>query len=183
MWNPITAFFNWLLSLFYSQELELTLIGLQNSGKSTLLQVLSGSEFSADTIPTVGFNMRKVVRGRVTMKCWDLGGQPRFRGMWERYCRNVNAIVFLIDSADHAKLETASVELHSLMTKDTLKGIPLLVLANKSDLLGAITVDEAIEKLGLGKVEGREVSCYSISVKEGRNLDCVVEWLLRKGKR
>ena len=24
---------------------------------------------------------------------WDLGGQPRFRPMWERYCRGVNAIV------------------------------------------------------------------------------------------
>ena len=26
-------------------------------------------------------------------RSWDLGGQPRFRPMWERYCRNVNAIV------------------------------------------------------------------------------------------
>jgi len=24
---------------------------------------------------------------------WDIGGQPRFRSMWERYCRGVNAIV------------------------------------------------------------------------------------------
>lgn len=183
MWNPVSAFFNWLLSFFYSTELELTLIGLQNSGKSTLLSVLAGGEFCEDTIPTVGFNMRKVVKGRVTMKCWDLGGQPRFRGMWERYCRNVTAIVFLVDSADQAKLDTASIELHSLVSKDTLKGIPLLVLANKNDLHGSLGVDDVIERLALGKVEGREVSCYSISVKESRNLDCVVEWLLRKGKR
>ena len=44
-------------------------------------------------IPTVGFNMRKVTKGKVTIKLWDLGGQPRFRSMWERYCRGVNAIV------------------------------------------------------------------------------------------
>ena len=25
---------------------------------------------------------------------WDLGGQSRFRSMWERYCRGVNAIVY-----------------------------------------------------------------------------------------
>lgn len=24
---------------------------------------------------------------------WDIGGQPRFRSMWERYCRGVNAVV------------------------------------------------------------------------------------------
>ncbi|KAL7986173.1 hypothetical protein Chor_011339 [Crotalus horridus] len=46
-------------------------------------------------IPTVGFNMRKVTKGNVTIKIWDIGGQPRFRSMWERYCRGVNAIVNL----------------------------------------------------------------------------------------
>lgn len=47
-------------------------------------------------IPTVGFNMRKLSKGRVTMKIWDIGGQPRFRSMWERYCRGVNAIVYAV---------------------------------------------------------------------------------------
>ena len=64
-------------------------------------------------IPTVGFNMRKITKGNVTIKVykilyftqtkhiqslqlWDIGGQPRFRSMWERYCRGVNAIVFMV---------------------------------------------------------------------------------------
>merc|ERR1719153_1715099 len=44
-------------------------------------------------IPTVGFNMRKITKGRMMLKVWDIGGQPRFRAMWERYCRGVNAIL------------------------------------------------------------------------------------------
>ena len=183
MWNPFASLWDWLLSLLWSTEMELTLIGLQNSGKSTLLHVMAHGHFTEDTIPTVGFNMRKVVKGHVTMKCWDLGGQPRFRSMWERYCRNVTAIVFVVDSADTAKMTTAASELHGLLSKDTLKGIPILVLANKNDLAGHLNVDQVIEQLNLTKLEGREVSCYSISVKSGRNLDCVVDWLLRKSKR
>ena len=31
--------------------------------------------------------------------------QPRFRSMWERYCRGVNAIVYMVDAADHDKIE------------------------------------------------------------------------------
>jgi ADP-ribosylation factor-like protein 8 len=54
--------------------------------------IQSGS-YVEDMIPTVGFNLRKVSKGKVQIKMWDLGGQPRFRGMWERYCRGVNAIV------------------------------------------------------------------------------------------
>lgn len=40
--------------------------------------------------------MRKVTKGNVTIKLWDLGGQPRFRSMWERYCRAVSAIVYVL---------------------------------------------------------------------------------------
>ncbi|MBW04113.1 ADP-ribosylation factor-like protein 8A, partial [Eschrichtius robustus] len=54
----------------------------------TLNEELSG-QFNEDMIPTVGFNMRKITKGNVTIKLWDIGGQPRFRSMWERYCRGV----------------------------------------------------------------------------------------------
>jgi ADP-ribosylation factor-like protein 8 len=46
------------------------LIGLQNSGKTTLLTVLAAGEFKEDSIPTVGFNMKKVVKGHVTIKAY-----------------------------------------------------------------------------------------------------------------
>lgn len=100
--------------------MELSLIGLQNAGKTSLVNVIAVSfilschysfpgvvliyhrrpilqtgGFSEDMIPTVGFNMRKVTKGNVTIKLWDLGGQPRFRSMWERYCRAVSAIVYV----------------------------------------------------------------------------------------
>lgn len=39
--------------------------------------------------------MKKVTRGNVTIKLWDIGGQPKFRSMWERYCRGVNAVVYV----------------------------------------------------------------------------------------
>ncbi|RRT84391.1 hypothetical protein BHE74_00025555, partial [Ensete ventricosum] len=45
------------------------------------------------SVNQVGFNMRKVTKGNVTIKLWDLGGQRRFRTMWERYCRGVSAIL------------------------------------------------------------------------------------------
>ena len=31
--------------------------------------------------------------------------QPRFRSMWERYCRGVQAIVYVVDSSDVEGLE------------------------------------------------------------------------------
>ncbi|CAG8697382.1 12209_t:CDS:2, partial [Gigaspora rosea] len=165
MASILRSFLDWLRSLFFKTELELTLVGLQNSGKTTLVNVIASGQFSEDMIPTVGFNMRKVTKGSVTMKLWDIGGQPRFRSMWERYCRGVNAIVFVIDSADHEKLDAARTELRNLLEKPQLANIPVLVLGNKNDLPDALPVEKIIDEMNLKSINNREVSCYSISAK------------------
>ncbi|KAF9962560.1 ADP-ribosylation factor-like protein 8B [Modicella reniformis] len=178
----IQAVLDWLRSLFFKTEMELTLVGLQNSGKTTLVNVIALGQFSEDMIPTVGFNMRKVTKGSVTMKLWDIGGQPRFRSMWERYCRGVNAIVFVVDAADHEKMDAARTELRNLLDKPQLTDIPVLVLGNKNDLPGALTVEELIDAMNLKQIASREVSCYSISAKNQVNIDITLQWLIKKGK-
>jgi ADP-ribosylation factor-like protein 8 len=153
-------------------------------------------------VPTVAFNKKELKKGHVSIKCWDLGGQPKFRSMWERYCRDVNAIIFVVDAADRDALPVARDELLDLLEghhgqghgdgdgegngegvgpaqgaarKEALKGIPLLVLANKSDLEGKMGVDEVIEGLELKRVREREVSCYGVSAKEETNLEAVLQ--------
>ena len=127
--------------------------------------------------------MKRVQKGHVTLKCWDLGGQPRFRSMWERYCRGVNAIVFIVDSADKELLPDAKEELHNLLQKPVLDGIPLLVLGNKNDLPDCLDTDEIIKALDLESITHREVSCYGISAKEETNLDAVLQWLVARSSK
>ena len=177
-WNIMDYF----RSLFFKEEMEVTLVGLQNSGKTTLVNVLANGQFTEDMIPTVGFNMRKVSKGRVTLKIWDIGGQPRFRSMWERYCRGVNAIVFVVDAADAARFETAKNELKALLEKPQMAGIPILVLGNKNDLSDALGADQLIERLGLASITTQEVSCYSISAKNQNNIDITLQWLIKHSK-
>lgn len=56
-------------------------------------------------------------------------------------------IRFVVDSADQEKFESSKKELHDLLSKPALAGIPLLILGNKNDLPDALGVDEIIEKL------------------------------------
>ncbi|MGH0129338.1 UNVERIFIED_CONTAM: hypothetical protein FKN15_038564 [Acipenser sinensis] len=161
---------DWFKALFWKEEMELTLVGLQYSGKTTFVNVIASGQFSEDMIPTVGFNMRKITKGNVTIKLWDIGGQPRFRSMWERYCRGVSAIVYMVDAADPAKIEASKNELHNLLDKPQLQGIPVLVLGNKRDLTGALDEKELIERMNLSAIQDREICCYSISCKEKDNI-------------
>ena len=77
----------------------------------------------------------------------------------------------------------AAEELHALLEKPALRGIPLLVLGNKSDLPGKLSVDELIEEMDLQAFRGRETSCYGISAKEETNLDAVLQWLIARKAR
>lgn len=126
--------------------------------------------------------MRKVTKGNVTIKIWDIGGQPRFRSMWERYCRGVNAIVYMIDAADREKIEASRNELHNLLDKPQLQGIPVLVLGNKRDLPNALDEKQLIEKMNLSAIQDREICCYSISCKEKDNIDITLQWLIQHSK-
>ena len=49
---------------------------------------------------------------------------------------------FVLDAADREKFDAAQKELHDLVKKPTLGGIPLLVLGNKNDLKEAATLEE-----------------------------------------
>uniref|UniRef100_A0A0D3BZH4 Uncharacterized protein n=1 Tax=Brassica oleracea var. oleracea TaxID=109376 RepID=A0A0D3BZH4_BRAOL len=153
LWDSLL---NWLRSLFFKQEMELSLVGLQNAGKTSLVNAIATGGYSEDMIPTVGFNMRKVTKGNVTIKIWDLGGQRRFRTMWERYCRGVSAIVYVIDAADRDSVPISRSELHDLLTKSSLNGIPLLILGNKIDKSEALSKPALVDQLGLDSVADRE---------------------------
>lgn len=181
LWQSILE---WLQNLFFQQEMELTILGLQNAGKTTLVNLISTGDFTDDRIPTVGFNMRRVQKGGVTLKMWDLGGQARFRTMWERYCRGVSAVVFVIDAADEDRFDTARVELQDILSRRALDGIPVLVLANKNDLPGAVKdVQEIIDIFGLKDIQNHEVSVYSISAKNRVNIDVTLQWLIDHGTK
>ncbi|KAH9854716.1 P-loop containing nucleoside triphosphate hydrolase protein [Lenzites betulinus] len=170
-----SSLLQWLSGLFFSKTAEIAIVGLQASGKTSFVNVLGSGQWSEDVVPTVAFNLRKIRKGNVTMKIWDVAGQPRYRSIWERYCNGVDAVVFVVDSKE--KFETARFELHQLLSQATLQGVPLLVLGNKNDLEGHAPVTELIKTLQLDKITNRPVSCYSCSMKSQHNLDIVLQWL------
>ena len=155
MVSYLKKFIGWLSSKFWQREVELSIVGLQNAGKSTLTNTFATGTFDEDSIPTIGFNYRRVRKGKVSMNVWDLGGQERFRDSWEKYCRASDIIVFVVDSVDLTAMNEAKSNLHCLLEWPSLEGIPLLILGNKNDIDGALTEEELIEELSLRRVQDR----------------------------
>lgn len=53
----------------------------------------------------------------------------------------------MVDAADLDKMEASRNELHSLLDKQQLSGIPVLVLGNKRDKPNALDEDGLIERM------------------------------------
>eukprot|EP00904_Undaria_pinnatifida_P005507 jgi/Undpi1/2086/HiC_scaffold_12.g05472.m1 len=140
-----------MISSFYTRQLEVVLVGLENSGKTTLMNVLA-SGHPVDTVPTIGLNVKMIKRGGVQMKCWDIGGQAQYRGEWGRYTRGCDVIVYVVDAHAEEKAALARRELHRLLEDQELASTPLLVLANKVDLEPHMTEDQVIRELNLDYV-------------------------------
>jgi GTPase SAR1 family protein len=41
---------NWFVRLFWATEMDITIVGLQNAGKTSLLRVLAGGEFTVEYV-------------------------------------------------------------------------------------------------------------------------------------
>ena len=103
--------------------------------------------------------------------------------MWERYCRGVQCIVFVLDAAAPQLFTTAATELQSLLLQPSLQSTPLLLLYNKCDLPTAGTVDDCNRAMAVeGLRERREVGWYRVSCKQLEGIDKTLEWIIRHAR-
>eukprot|EP01061_Rhynchopus_euleeides_P026913 TRINITY_DN43803_c0_g1_i1.p1 TRINITY_DN43803_c0_g1~~TRINITY_DN43803_c0_g1_i1.p1 ORF type:complete len:180 (+),score=79.27 TRINITY_DN43803_c0_g1_i1:256-795(+) len=165
-----------------TKHIELCLVGLENSGKTTILNILS-SGYPADPMPTVGLNVKSVKKEGVTMKVWDLGGQEQFRSEWSRYTNGCDVVLFVVDSSDFERIMIAQKELHTLMSDAKLHGLPLLVVLNKQDLEPHMTKEKVIEELKLEDITNNQWMVTAISAKRRQNMNEMVDWLGRHAKK
>jgi ADP-ribosylation factor protein 1 len=139
------------------QEARILMVGLDAAGKTTTLYKLKLGEV-VTTIPTIGFNVETVEYKDISFTAWDVGGKDKIRPLWRHYYQNTSAMVFVVDSNDRDRLGEVHDELHRMLAEDELRGVPLLVLANKQDLPGALPTAALTERLGL-LVGGMFSSC------------------------
>ena len=160
-------------------EARVLVLGLDNAGKTTILKRLSDEEIS-HVMPTQGFNVKSVVSAGFKLNMWDVGGQREIRPYWRNYMDNTDALVYVIDSADRARLEEVNQELAKLLTEeDKLAGVPLLVMANKQDLLSALSAADISVGLNLTAIRDRPWQIQACSAKSGDGVQAGFEGLVK----
>merc|ERR1719454_1059036 len=149
-----------------------------------MLQRLASTKPSK-TEPTQGFNIKTVEEKGFKLNMWDIGGQRAIRPYWRNYYDGTQVLIWVVDANDDDRFAEARSELDALMKEKQLDRVPMLVLANKSDLVGAANADTVAERMGLAGIKGRKMECKSVSGKTGDGLRDAFDWavgiMARKG--
>lgn len=69
------------------------------------------------------------------------------------------------------------------MKDDKLKNVPILVLANKQDLAGAMKASEVAELIGLVKLKDRDWQIQACSALDGTGLKEAMDWICKCVKK
>jgi ADP-ribosylation factor protein 1 len=129
------------------------------------------------TIPTIGFNVETVEYKNINFNVWDVGGQDKIRPLWRHYFQHTHGLIFVIDSSDTLRINEAAEELGKMLNEEELQGSAVLVLANKQDLPGALSITEITDKLGLHAVRNRKWYIQNTCAVTGEGLYEGLDWL------
>ena len=139
MGNFFTSLFN------YDNNRRLLMLGLDNSGKTTLLYKMKLGEIQT-TMPTIGFNVENIKYKKLDLIVWDIGGQDRLRALWKHYFKDMNGVIFMVDINDNYRISEVLHELRLLSSEKELEGLPFLIFLNKVDLQNKINQSEFNQK-------------------------------------
>jgi len=129
---------------------KICLIGEGNVGKTSLLSLLQGREVHKERIPTVGLEVEDSLLNGQNCSVWDLGGQNRFKFMWQDFLRGAGLAVIVCDSTEKNVEKTK--EIYDRFERSL--GTKIIAIANKQDLPGRLSAQEVQKRLGGLKTYG-----------------------------
>ena len=153
------------------------MFGLSNSGKTTILYQFSMDEVIL-TVPTNGFNEESFKYKNKYYSAFDFQyTEDLLSDEYNDLLKSMSYIIFVVDSTNNNSLNNSRKYLNKILKKNELKGKPLLVLANKQDLDGAMKGDDIAEILKLYDIRNRSWFIRETDALSGKGLKESLDWL------
>ncbi|XP_060062962.1 ADP-ribosylation factor-like protein 6 [Ylistrum balloti] len=162
------------------KEAKILVIGLDNSGKTTIIDKLKPEEKrSGDVAPTVGFSVERFKNKSLQFTAFDMSGQGRYRNIWEHYFKDCDGIIYVIDSSDKLRMTVAKDELDQALQNEDIKNrrIPILFFANKMDLRDSMSSVRCSLMLDLDSIRDKPWHICASNALTGEGLHEGFEWI------
>ena len=162
------------------KQFKIAVVGLDSAGKTTMLNYLRFDK-NIETLPTIGVNVEVLKRENVNLSIFDLGGQLHFRTLWGTLMKGSSAIIFVIDSSDRERIKEAKNELWKVLLDPQYPDAPLLIVANKQDKEGAMSISDIIKACNLDnpeKMGNRSWHIQPTVAITGEGVEEAIRWIV-----
>merc|ERR1711976_141723 len=102
------------------KKVNLIVVGLNNSGKTTMLNYINPGKSQKETAPTVGFEIQKFKKKNFAFTVFDMSGDRTYSYLWEQHYQDLDGIIFVIDSTDKIRFALAADELAKILNHKEL---------------------------------------------------------------
>ena len=123
---------------------KICFLGEGGVGKTSLVNLLQGKKIEKERNPTVGLEVDDSILNGNKCSIWDLGGQERFRFMWQDFLKGTGLAVLVTDSTEENVQKTK--EIFERFSR--FIGAKIIAIANKQDLPGALNANTVQNRLG-----------------------------------
>lgn len=177
MFHLAQNFLNW-VQVRREYRITITILGLNNAGKTSILNVIRGAP-DASVAPTTGFNKHDLEEGSLKLIFCDVGGGPKIRNTWNKYFARAHGIIFVVDSSDPSTLEECRRVYAETTGHLLIASKPVLILANKNDVAGCLDVPAIRAGLGLDACSSGSVRVQTCSKTSKSSIDEGSSWLFQ----
>ena len=159
-------------------QYKILILGDATVGKTSLLIRYIDNKFDADSLATLGVDVRyKFVtmnNKKIRMDIWDTAGQERFKNIAKNYYKDAHAVIFVFDvniKKTTEKIKYWLDDANENVAKETVK----VLVGNKIDLGGTRQVNlEQMKALG----EKYKMEVFEASAKTGVGVSEIFTYLV-----
>lgn len=149
-------------------------------GKSTMIYRLKTGSFTEKIGMTIGVDFQTLnveyENKKIGFQIWDLGGQERFRYIFDSYMRGARAAILLYDLTRPFTAEKLDNWQEIVHVRD--KDLPIIVVGTKYDLVDPQAAEQ-VKKVNIFK-KINPIENIFISSKNGLNIERVFQPVMNK---
>ena len=151
--------------------MRLSIIGDSQTGKSSILNVYLGNDFTYDILSNIGIDKQSVEKqmkdgNKIKIIFWDTAGQERFHSLSSGTIKNYQGIIICFALNDKQSFENVVLWLEDV--RNISEKIPVVLFGNKCDLVNERKVTkEEIDRF----IKKNYLVYFETSAKEKINLE------------
>ena len=155
------------------------------SGKTTLVNYLSFT-IQEEVQPTMEADFKSFTLGNTKFGVYDLVGNEENSSLkWIDYYSRVDLLMYVVDGSQSESEIRASADKLDSFLRTAKNRKPILVIFNKNDLAWELDFQSVfnIFKDKLAKYDELDYCASSISAKQQKNVEAVIDWMLSTGNK